>query len=61
MPGPRIVADWEEMIDVNLRGVLYGIAAALPVFRGQGSGHFVTTASDGDAPRRGGPGHRVRD
>ncbi|MGI8450939.1 MAG: SDR family oxidoreductase [Streptosporangiaceae bacterium] len=39
------VEDWEEMIDVNLKGVLYGIAAALPVFRGQGSGHFVTTAS----------------
>ena len=27
------VEDWEEMIDVNLKGVLYGIAAALPVFR----------------------------
>jgi NADP-dependent 3-hydroxy acid dehydrogenase YdfG len=35
------VADWEAMIDVNLKGVLYGIAAALPVFRRQGSGHFV--------------------
>src|SRR3984885_6818723 len=30
------VADWEEMIDVNLKGFLYGIAAALPVFRKQG-------------------------
>ncbi|MGW7044693.1 SDR family oxidoreductase [Streptomyces avermitilis] len=39
------VEDWEEMIDVNLKGVLYGIAAALPVFRAQGFGHFVTTAS----------------
>jgi NADP-dependent 3-hydroxy acid dehydrogenase YdfG len=39
------VADWEAMIDVNVKGVLYGIAAALPVFRAQGSGHFVTTAS----------------
>lgn len=39
------VEDWEEMIDVNLKGVLYGIAAALPVFRGQGSGHFVNTLS----------------
>ncbi len=29
------VEDWEEMIDVNLKGVLYGIAAALPVFRSQ--------------------------
>jgi len=35
------VEDWEEMIDVNLKGVLYGIAAALPVFRKQGFGHFV--------------------
>ncbi|WP_405526975.1 SDR family oxidoreductase [Streptomyces avidinii] len=39
------VEDWEEMIDVNLKGVLYGIAAALPVFREQGSGHFVNTVS----------------
>jgi NADP-dependent 3-hydroxy acid dehydrogenase YdfG len=39
------VEDWEEMIDVNLKGVLYGIAAALPVFRQQGSGHFVNLAS----------------
>ncbi|KJY26317.1 SDR family oxidoreductase [Streptomyces sp. A1547] len=39
------VEDWEEMIDVNLKGVLYGIAAALPVFREQGYGHFVNTVS----------------
>ncbi|HEY2694728.1 MAG TPA: SDR family oxidoreductase [Pseudonocardiaceae bacterium] len=39
------VDDWEMMIDVNLRGVLHGIAAALPVFREQGHGHFVTTVS----------------
>ena len=39
------VDDWEEMIDVNIKGVLYGIAAALPVFRKQGFGHFVNTAS----------------
>src|SRR5271169_3459283 len=39
------VEDWEQMIDVNLKGVLYGIAAALPVFRKQGFGHFVNTAS----------------
>jgi len=37
--------DWDLMIDVNLRGVLHGIAAALPVFRGQGHGHLVTTVS----------------
>ena len=39
------VDDWEAMVDVNLKGVLFGIAAALPVFRRQGSGHFVNTAS----------------
>ncbi|WP_342434671.1 SDR family oxidoreductase [Paenibacillus sp. FSL H7-0442] len=39
------VEDWEHMIDVNIKGVLYGIAAALPVFRKQGFGHFVNTAS----------------
>jgi NADP-dependent 3-hydroxy acid dehydrogenase YdfG len=39
------VEEWEEMIDVNIKGVLYGIAAALPVFRKQGFGHFVTIAS----------------
>ncbi|MFD7720848.1 SDR family oxidoreductase [Streptomyces sp. NPDC059814] len=39
------VEEWEEMIDVNLKGVLYGIAAALPVFREQGFGHFVNTVS----------------
>ncbi len=39
------VEDWEEMINVNLKGVLYGIAAALPVFRRQGFGHFVNVIS----------------
>lgn len=39
------VDGWDAMIDVNLRGVLHGIAAALPVFRRQGHGHFVTTVS----------------
>ena len=39
------VEGWSAMIDVNLRGVLHGIAAALPVFRRQGRGHFVTTVS----------------
>lgn len=39
------VDDWDEMIDVNIRGVLYGIAAALPIFRNQGFGHFVNTIS----------------
>ena len=39
------VEGWDLMIDVNLKGVLYGIAAALPVFRRQGSGHFINMAS----------------
>ena len=39
------VDDWDEMIDVNIKGALYGIAAALPVFRAQNSGHFVNTLS----------------
>ncbi len=39
------VEEWEQMIDVNIKGLLYGIAAALPLFRQQGSGHFVNLAS----------------
>src|SRR3984893_2649645 len=39
------VEDWEEMIDVNVKGLLNGIAAALPVFREQNFGHFVNTLS----------------
>ncbi|MFC9461807.1 SDR family oxidoreductase [Streptomyces sp. NPDC058430] len=38
-------AEWDHMVDVNIKGVLHGIGAALPVFRAQGGGHFVTTAS----------------
>ncbi|MCX4869351.1 MULTISPECIES: SDR family oxidoreductase [unclassified Streptomyces] len=37
--------EWDHMVDVNIKGVLNGIGAALPVFRAQGSGHFVTMAS----------------
>ncbi|HDT2078557.1 SDR family NAD(P)-dependent oxidoreductase [Enterobacter cloacae] len=37
--------EWDKMIDTNLKGVLYGIAAALPVFQRQGSGHFINVAS----------------
>ncbi|MFD2720136.1 SDR family oxidoreductase [Hymenobacter monticola] len=37
--------DWEEMVDVNIKGLLHGIGAALPVFRQQGFGHFVNIAS----------------
>lgn len=39
------VEDWDLMIDVNFRGTLYGIAAALPVFARQGSGHVVNVIS----------------
>ncbi|MDX1872391.1 SDR family oxidoreductase [Mycolicibacterium sp. 120266] len=39
------LAEWSDMIDVNLRGVLNGIAAAMPVFLRQGHGDFVTTVS----------------
>jgi NADP-dependent 3-hydroxy acid dehydrogenase YdfG len=39
------VDEWEAMVDVNIKGVLYGIAAALPVFREQGFGHFVNVVS----------------
>jgi NADP-dependent 3-hydroxy acid dehydrogenase YdfG len=39
------VADWEQMIDVNLRGVLYGIAAVLPRMLAQGAGHIVNVSS----------------
>lgn len=39
------VEEWDDMIDINIKGVLYGIAAALPVFRKQSFGHFVNIAS----------------
>ena len=39
------VDGWDAMIDVNLRGVLHGIAAALPIFRRQEHGHLVTVVS----------------
>jgi NADP-dependent 3-hydroxy acid dehydrogenase YdfG len=39
------VDEWDHMIDVNLKGVLYGIAAVLPVMKRQRSGHIITTAS----------------
>ncbi|MER7010588.1 SDR family oxidoreductase [Saccharopolyspora sp. NPDC000359] len=42
-----LVDEWDRMVDVNVRGLLHGIAAALPHFTAQGSGHFVTIASIG--------------
>ncbi|MFI7664742.1 SDR family oxidoreductase [Nocardia sp. NPDC049526] len=41
------VDEWNRMLDVNVRGVLHGIAAALPIMQAQGSGHFVNLASVG--------------
>lgn len=41
------VDEWEQMIDVNIRGVLNGIAAVLPIMDEQGHGHVVNVASIG--------------
>lgn len=37
--------EWERMVDINIKGVLYGIAAALPVFQKQKAGHFINVGS----------------
>lgn len=39
------IDEWNRMIDVNIRGVLHGIAAGLPVMKAQGSGQFVNVSS----------------
>lgn len=41
----RKTDEWDRMIDINIKGLLYGVAAALPVFEKQQSGHFVNIAS----------------
>ena len=41
------VDEWDRMLDVNVRGVLYGIAAVLPVMQAQGSGHIISISSIG--------------
>ena len=46
------IDDWDRMIDVNLKGVLYGIAAALPYMKQQKSGHIINVSSVA--------GHKVR-
>ncbi len=39
--------EWNNIIDINIKGVLNGIAAVLPVMEAQGSGHIISTASTG--------------
>ena len=39
------VDEWDTMIDVNIRGVLYGIAAVLPTMRKQHAGHIINLSS----------------
>ncbi len=46
------IGDWNRMIDVNLKGVLYGIAAALPYMKQQKAGHIINVSSVA--------GHKVR-
>jgi NADP-dependent 3-hydroxy acid dehydrogenase YdfG len=41
------IDEWNRMIDVNIRGVLHGIAAGLPLMKEQGFGHFINVASIG--------------
>jgi NADP-dependent 3-hydroxy acid dehydrogenase YdfG len=47
-----LIDDWDRMIDVNIKGVLYGIAAALPHMTRQKSGHIINVSSVA--------GHKVR-
>ncbi len=51
------IDDWNRMIDVNIKGVLYGIAAALPYMKQQKAGHFVNVSSV--AGHKVGPGFAV--
>ncbi|MGH6861577.1 MAG: SDR family oxidoreductase [Phyllobacterium sp.] len=41
------VEEWDRMIDVNIRGVLYGIAAVLPIMNRQGFGQIINVSSIG--------------
>jgi NADP-dependent 3-hydroxy acid dehydrogenase YdfG len=51
------IADWDQMIDVNIKGVLYGIAAALPYMKAQQAGHIINVSSV--AGHKVGPGGAV--
>ncbi|MEG6502635.1 MULTISPECIES: SDR family oxidoreductase [unclassified Desulfovibrio] len=37
--------EWDKMIDINIKGVLYGVAAVWPIFEKQNSGHFINISS----------------
>ena len=39
------IDDWDQCIDINIKGVLYGIAAALPYMKEQKSGHIINVSS----------------
>jgi len=39
------IDEWDQMINVNLRGVLHGAAAVLPIMRAQSAGHIINVAS----------------
>ena len=39
--------EWDRIVDVNIKGVLHGIAAVLPIMEAQGSGQIINTASTG--------------
>ena len=39
------IDEWDRMIDVNIKGMLYGIAAVLPLMEAQGHGHVINVAS----------------
>src|SRR5215471_9895563 len=41
------VEEWDQMIDVNIKGLLYGVAAALPIMQKQKQGHIINIASVG--------------
>jgi NADP-dependent 3-hydroxy acid dehydrogenase YdfG len=51
------IGEWDRMIDVNIKGVLYGIAAALPYMKQQKAGHIVNVSSV--AGHKVGPGFAV--
>ena len=53
----RKIDDWDRTIDINIKGVLYGIAAALPHMQRQKSGHFINVSSV--AGHKVGPGSAV--